>query len=229
MVTTCNFAVFYVDDSGSENAGYTTFTWIRVNPAHWAAATSRWLGFRATLRQRHGIPASVRLHATELAGGRGRTAHEHAWRPGRTGLAIIRAGLDAIATLPGITIGTAYRRTTARGRAFEADKQSLYQRLTATLNTALDDEDAYGTVVMDGDGTNTGYTQGHRSLPRQGRRLIEDPFFRHASASQWVQIADFAAWSAYRSLNATERRARTASWYEQILGRLDVNGGPIPL
>lgn len=229
MTLACNFAVFYIDDSGSETAGYTTFTWVRVDPAHWAAATEEWLDFRAATHHRHGIPASARLHATDLAGGRGKPTHEYDWPPVKTGLEIIHNGLTAIAGLPGLTVGTVYRHTIARGRAFEHDKQDLYRRMIAALNTDLHTDGAFGTVVMDGDGTNTGYTRGHRSLPRDERRLIEDPFFRHASVSQWVQIADLAAWSAYRSLRPTGRRNRTTSWYSRALGHLDVHGGPIPL
>ncbi|MEV1013194.1 DUF3800 domain-containing protein [Micromonospora sp. NPDC049801] len=232
MTTGTNFALFYVDDSGSEAHGLTTFSWIRIDPAHWAGATQRWLRFRAGVYRRHGIAADTRLHATDLAGGRGTWAQASAvktrTRARREGLSVIQDGLNAMAALPGITLGSVYRRTNAHGRDFERDKQDLYRCMIARLDAELREAGAFGVVVVDGDGTNVGYNRGHRSLDN-GRALIEDPFFRHASTSQWVQIADLAAWSGYRSLRPTGRRDKSATWYGQILRHLDRDGGPVEL
>ncbi|MEU8331591.1 DUF3800 domain-containing protein [Micromonospora sp. NPDC048839] len=226
MPTTCNFALFYVDDSGSEASGYTSYSWIAVDPARWSEADKRWLGFRSQTYRRHGIPASVRLHATDLAGGRGRPSMDPMWKRS-DGLVVIREGLRAIAALPGIGVGTVYRRTSARGSSFHNNKLDLYGRLVEILNRDLDVRDSFGMIVMDGDGSNLAYARSHRALTTGGRRLIEDPHFRHASVSQWVQIADFAAWSAYHSLRPTNRRTTSSTWYADILGHLDVNGGPV--
>ncbi|MFI6783481.1 DUF3800 domain-containing protein [Micromonospora sp. NPDC050276] len=228
MTTGTNFALFYVDDSGSEAHGLATFSWIRIDPAYWADATQRWLHFRAAAYRRHGIPADTRLHATELAGGRGTWAPTPAIRSRREGLTVIHDGLNAIAALPGITLGSVYRRTNARGRDFERDKQDLYRRMIARLDAELREVAAFGAVVIDGDGTNAGYNRGHRRLDN-GRALIEDPFFRHASTSQWVQIADLAAWTGYRSLRPAGRGDTSTTWYAQILRHLDRDGGPIEL
>ncbi|WP_328654519.1 DUF3800 domain-containing protein [Micromonospora sp. NBC_00330] len=228
MTTGTNFALFYVDDSGSEAHGLTTFSWIRTDPAHWADAIQRWLQFRAAIYRRHGIPADTRLHATELAGGRGTWAQAPATRSKRAGLAVIQDGLNAIAALPGITLGSVYRRTSSRGRDFERDKQDLYRCMVARLDAELREAAAFGAVVMDGDGTNGNYNRGHRCLDN-GRALIEDPFFRQASASQWVQIADLAAWTGYRSLRPAGRRDKSTAWYAQILQHLDRDGGPVEL
>lgn len=229
MSPSCNFTVFYVDDSGSEATGYTTFSWVQVNPANWADAMQQWLAFRADTFRRYGIPASTRLHATDLAGGRGNPSHDPASNGSAQGLELIRDGLDAIAALPGIALGTVYRQTTARGRDFENDKENLYRGMVAMLDRNLGAHGRFGMIVMDGDGSNAIYARGHRALDGQGRRLIEDPFFRQANSSQWVQIADFAAWTAYRSLRPSGRRNKTSSWYDRLLGHLDVNGGPLAL
>ncbi|MFG1881991.1 DUF3800 domain-containing protein [Micromonospora sp. NPDC049102] len=228
-MTGTNFAFYYVDDSGSEAHGLATFSWIRIDPAQWACATERWLRFRGAVYRRHGIPADIRLHATELAGGRGTWAQDPAGRAAWRGLNIIQEGLAAIAALPGITLGSVYRRTNARGRDFERDKQDLYGCMIANLDADLHDAAAFGAVVVDGDGTNSSYNRAHRVLANGSRALIEDPFFRHASTSQWVQIADLAAWTGYRSLRPGGRRDRTTTWYGQILRHLDSAGGPVEL
>jgi uncharacterized protein DUF3800 len=229
MSSSNDFALFYVDDSGSETQGLATFSWIRVDPARWSAATQRWLKFRAAIYRRHGIPADTRLHATELAGGRGTLARDQLGASPPHGLTVIEEGLNAIAGLPGITLGSVYRRTTAHGRSFEHAKQDLYQQMIARLDADLGQAAVYGAIVMDGDGTNTGYRRGHRKLDPGRRSLIEDPFFRHASTSQWVQIADLTAWTAYRSLRPCGRRDKTTNWYSRILRPLDADGEPTEL
>ncbi|GHJ45851.1 hypothetical protein Cs7R123_31930 [Catellatospora sp. TT07R-123] len=229
MPTTCNFDIFYIDDSGSEAAGCITFSWIQINPADWASAMQKWLAFRAEAYRRHGISASQRLHATDLAGGR-RNRSAAALRGNRQqGMALIREGLEAIAGLPGARLGTAYRMTSSRGRAYETDKQDLYEHVVRALDAQLQARDSFGAIVMDGDGTNGAYARAHRTLGEHGRRLIEDPFFRHADVSQWVQIADLIAWTGYRSLTVTNRRRAAMTWYANILGDLDVHGGPVIL
>ncbi|WP_192580229.1 DUF3800 domain-containing protein [Micromonospora sp. ALFpr18c] len=225
-MATYNFALYYVDDSGSEVSGYTTYSWIKIDPVHWAAADQQWLAFRAAVYRRYGIPASARLHATDLAGGRGRPGGSSTWKR-HDGLEVIREGLWTIATLPGVRVGSVYRRTQARGSSFREHKQDLYRSLVDTLDRDLGAQNSFGLIVMDGDGSDPAYARSHRSLGGTGRRLIEDPCFRRADVSQWVQIADFAAWSAYRSLRPDGRRTRPSSWYRDLLGHLDVNGGPI--
>ncbi len=82
---------------------------------------------------------------------------------------------------------------------------------------------------MDGDGSNTGYATSHHQRNITTSRLIEDPFFRHASTSQWVQAADLVAWTAYRSLRPGAHRAEHDSWYDGVLRPLDIHGGPVRL
>ncbi|MFB9239650.1 DUF3800 domain-containing protein [Plantactinospora siamensis] len=221
-----NFALYYVDDSGSEASGYVTYSWVRVDPAHWAEAEQQWLAFRAATFRRHGIATSARLHATDLAGGRGHRSAELIWKRA-DGLEIIHDGLRAISALRGVAIGTVFRRTAARGRDFHRHKQEVYRCMVDRLNSDLGTRGGFGLIVMDGDGGDPSYVRTHRALTPASRRLIEDPYFRHASVSQWVQIADLAAWSAYHSLRPAGRRTRTSYWYADMLGHLDRDGGPV--
>jgi hypothetical protein len=84
-------------------------------------------------------------------------------------------------------------------------------------------------IFMDGDGSAHGYYAAHRGLKLADRHIIEDPLFQVSHRSQWVQMADLAAWSAYHGLLRTPRRRFAWEWYGTYLGARDVNGGPISL
>jgi hypothetical protein len=84
-----------------------------------------------------------------------------------------------------------------------------------------------GMIFMDGDGTDRRYATAHRHLD-PARHLIEDPVFRPAEGDQWVQMADFAAWSAYQSILRHPARRRAWNWYPRTVGWLDP-AGPIAL
>lgn len=109
----CNFTLFYIDDSGSEAAGCTTFSWIEISPATWTDAADRWNNYRTALYERYGIPTADRLHATDLATGRGyRTRGTAGKKSADHGRQILRHGIETIASLPGAAVGSVYRRTT---------------------------------------------------------------------------------------------------------------------
>jgi hypothetical protein len=218
------FHLYYLDDSGAAATGYTTFTWLRLAPERWAAAQRTWLAYRDDLDTRYRIPPRQRLHATDLAAGRGTPSIDRHFDLRRYGHRIIHEGLQVIGGLAGLSVGTVYRRGGHPGRA----KRDLYRALAAHLDQQLRDADALGMIFIDG-GENRGYVTAHQVLDPHSRGLIEKPVFRSANQDQWVQMADFAAWSAYQSLapGRASRRART--WYPTILGPIDHHGGPIPL
>jgi hypothetical protein len=220
------FRLHYVDDSGSATSGITSFSWLQLQPGVWAAAQQTWLAFRHDLHTFHGIPVSRRLHATDLAGGRRNPSTRDGWDSRRHGARLVRDGLRTIASIPGLTVGTVYRRFGSS--ALSDAKRDLYQQLVHALDADLRQRGLMGMVFMDGDGSDRSYATAHRRLPAQ-RRLIEEPVFRHAGFDQWVQMADLAAWSAFQSLTPNHRRQAARSWYPDILGPIDVFGGPIEL
>lgn len=213
------FRLHYIDDSGAATTGYTTFTWLALAPEHWATAQQHWLRFRAGLYTRHRIPPGARLHATDLATGRGHPSLDPAFRVRTHGAAIVREGLQVIAGLPGLTVGTVYRHGGHPGQA----KHQLYAALVTHLDTQLRDAGLRGMVFMDGDGTDRHYTAAHRALTG-ARHLVEEPVFRSSAHDQWVQMADFAAWSAYQALARRPGKRRTWSWYADTVGRHDPHG-----
>ena len=60
-------------------------------------------------------------------------------------------------------------------------------------------------------------------------QIIEDPIFQASHVSQWVQMADLVAWSAYQSLNPNPGATFARSWYYDYLRAKDVNGGPLAI
>lgn len=223
----CGFRLHYMDDSGSHTSGLVSFTWLQIDPAHWGEAEQAWLAFRQDLYHRHRIPASRRLHATDLAGGRRNPSQEVTWDAIAHGATVIGEALEVVGEMSGLAVGTVFARVGHEG--FHAAKSALYQRLTVQLDADLRRRGQHGLVFMDGDGSDPIYTSAHRALPA-GRRLIEAPVFRLAEHDQWVQMADIAAWSAFQSLRRRKHHGRKLwTWYRQRLGHLDLFGGPLEL
>ncbi|GAB1690688.1 DUF3800 domain-containing protein [Krasilnikovia sp. M28-CT-15] len=218
------FRLFYIDDSGAHDSGYSTYTWLQLDPAHWVHAEQTWMRYRHELLRRHGIPVSYVLHATDLIAGRP-TSHGSTAVPRAQGAEIVHDGLTVIAGLPGLTVGTVYRQHQPHqpGRT----KYDLYQALVAHLDADLRAENTAGMVFLDG-ARNQEFVNAHRSLAT-GRRLIEEPQPRPATHDQWVQMADLVAYSAYQSIARRASKHRIWHWYPSILGHLDRHGGPIPL
>ncbi|RKR88278.1 hypothetical protein BDK92_2587 [Micromonospora pisi] len=214
------FRLHYIDDSGSADTGYTTFTWLALAPESWAAAQQQWLRFRADLYARHRIPPGARLHATDLTSGRSRPSLNPDFSVRTHGLTIVRDGLDVIAAIRGLTVGTVYRHG---GHPSEA-KRELYRALVNHLDGELHRTGHMGMIFMDGDGSDHRYAGAHRELHPDTRGLIEAPVFRSAEHDQWVQMADFAAWSAYQSILRKPTKRRFWNWYPRTLGPLDPHG-----
>jgi Protein of unknown function (DUF3800) len=84
-------------------------------------------------------------------------------------------------------------------------------------------------IFMDGDGSDQGYYSAHRALKLADRHVIEDPLFQVSHRSQWVQMADLVAWSAYQALQRSPDRRFAWNWYDDYLAAHDANGGPVAL
>jgi hypothetical protein len=218
------FRLYYLDDSGSPDSGYTTFTWLALEADRWQQAHQRWLGFRRTLARRYRIPASTPLHATDLVSGRSRPSTDPDFDTRAHGATIVREGLQVIAALPWCAAGTAYRHGGDPSKA----KTDLYRALVEHLDTDLHLDGSMGMILMDG-APDHRLIKAHREHHRsRGRRLIEQPQFHLSSSHQWVQMADFAAWAAYQSLVHNPAKAHTWHWYARTIGRHDPHG-PINL
>jgi hypothetical protein len=220
MSTPTRFRLYYLDDSGAADTGYTTFTWLALAPEHWQPALQRWLRYRRSLARRHRILASTPLHATDLVSGRHHPAAGDHFDAHADGPAVVRAGLDVIAAIPWLTVGTAYRHGGELGKA----KLDLYRAVLEHLDTELEQADAMGIILMDGAADHRLIKAHHQHHRTSHRRLIEQPQFHQSTSHQWVQMADLAAWSAYQAIARNPARAHTWNWYRHTVGRHDAHG-----
>ncbi|TFV52577.1 DUF3800 domain-containing protein [Blastococcus sp. TF02A-35] len=221
--------MFYVDDSGVENTGWATFSWIQTTPNGWRAMLRRWLDLRKELYEQFRIPPSVEIHATKFLGSRGRPSTDPAFNHRKQRIQAAELMLSTIAGMPGVGIGTAYRHTTARGSRYAEEKADLYLSLTQHLDQQLADAGNLGLIFMDGTGTDPTYRRAHRALKLATRSIVEDPIFQGSHLSQPVQAADLIAWTTYQHLLRHPGKKQFWTWYQDYLQPLDVNGGPIQL
>lgn len=122
-------------------------------------------------------------------------------------------------------IGTVYSQTTFRRNQFAKERARVYSELVGLIDARLSAAGELGILVMDGDGTDDSYLSAHRGLPLATRSVIEDPVFQHSHRSQWVQLADIAAYASYQHLLQHEGKEFSWPWYPRLIGR-DVLGGP---
>jgi len=229
-MTTAPVRLFYVDDSGAEDAGVVVYSWIECSAGDWRVGLRGWLDLRKDLYVRHGIPPAYELHATKFIRGVGNPSTRAEWNRRKQNRSLVmRAALTTIGRSPVLGIGTFYRRTSERGRAYQVQREHVYDALVAQIDTRLGAAGELGMIFMDGDGTATQYYNAHRALKLAHRNVIEDPLFVPAHRSAWVQMADLVAWTAYQSILRHPGKRFAWSWYDQhLLGR-DVSGGPMPL
>ncbi|MFD8498328.1 DUF3800 domain-containing protein [Amycolatopsis sp. NPDC059657] len=221
---------FYVDDSGAESTGFVVYSWIECSFGSWDQVRRHWLEFRRSLYMQYHVPASSELHATQFISGRGNPLQNpglHLSRADRR--AVTEEALATIGSCPLLRVGTVYRRTPARRKAYAVERDLVYAKFIDHLNARLRLDGEYAVVVMDGNGTAAGYDDAHLGLEGDFRRVLEAPWFKPAHTSQFVQMADIAAWTAYQGLLRYPGKEFAWPWYEKYLLRCDANGGPIAL
>jgi hypothetical protein len=222
------FRFYYVDDSGAEVSGYIVYAWIECVADAWNGSQRRWVDLRAALYTEFGIPPSVELHASPFLNGRGNPSLDPAWnRVKRYRRQVFEQVLYEVGTSPGLRVGAVYRQIAGTGRAYHDARVSAYRRLVAHFQARLAADDAYGMVMMDGDGSDPTYARAHRDLDLRSRRLLEDPFFKDSQHALWIQLADIVAYTAYQSLHRGPGKSFMWEWYDKYLRGSDVNGGPL--
>jgi len=201
--------IFYVDDSGNESI--TSFTALRVPASQWSAGLGRWLTWRRSLRDLHGVDVRYRLHATDWVTGRGRPAQDPSSSLNRSKPARWSAyvtALDALAATPELAVLTVSRPG--------VDRAATYRLLMHSIDRLLRNTRDHGLVVIDGE--NAELASLHRELDLASRTIVEDPWKRDARDSQWLQAADFAAYAAFQAMVRRPHRAFMWQWYERHLG-----------
>jgi hypothetical protein len=222
--------LFYVDDSGSVTTGYIVYSWIECSATEWREGLRTWLELRRDLYARYRIPPAYELHSSQFVNGRGRPSTDLAWNQRKQQRwAVAEELLATIGSCAQLRVGTVYRRTTAHGHGYHVEREDLYERLIQHLDARLAVDDELGMVFMDGDGTAAGYYTAHRGLKLAHRRVIEDPLFQASHRSQWIQMADLVAYTAYQALLQHPAKTFVSGWYDQYVRTSDANGGPLAL
>lgn len=215
--------MFYIDDSGDAASRTVVFGWVELELSAWSPALRRWLDFRNELHRAVGIPTDYELHSTVFVGGRGRpTDTEWDFRKEERGRVVAQA-LATIAGTEGLNVGAVYTNAPG-GEKYHAHKARAYAALVRMLDDRLTADGELGLVVMDGDGSDPAYRAAHRELKLSTRSVLEDPFFRGSDASQWIQMADMIAYSAYQHLMRKPTKEATWGWYSEILAAASVTG-----
>lgn len=220
--------LFYVDDSGAQETGWAVFAWIECTFPNWSTGLRAWLDLRKSLYAQHQIPPSAELHATLFINGRGNPSQNPGLNMSKSARhAVAEEALATICQCAELHVGSVYRHTTARRKAYAAERNATYVGMVDHLDTRLGAAGENGMIIMDGDGTETSYYSAHRGLKLSSRNLIEDPLFVPAHRSAWVQMADFVAWTTYQSLLQHPGKRFAWGWYDRYLRACDVNGGPV--
>jgi len=222
--------LFYVDDSGSRDSGYVVYSWIECTLPNWCAGLRSWLELRETLAEAYGIAPSTELHATTLVTGRGLPSTDRAVNTSRrTRQLVAERALATIGRSADFQVGTVYRRILRDATRYPSVRDAVYVKLISYLNDRLRTRSEYGMIFMDGNDTAPSYCSAHRELKLGQRHIIEDPMFMPSHRSQWIQMADLVAWTAYQSLARHPNKQFAWDWYDSHLKDRDVNGGPVAL
>lgn len=215
--------LIYIDDSGATATRYVVYGWVELDITDWQPALRAWLDWRHALHARVGIPTDYELHATKFANGRGRPTGT-AWDGRKSERShVMTEALQTIATLPGVATGSVFSQYT-RSRDHRLTQSQTYARLVQWLDARLTSSGDLGVIVIDGDGTDPTYRSAHRQLKLATRSVIEDPFFHGGHQSQWVQMADITAYTAYMRLAGIADKKQMAGWYEEYLAASAVTG-----
>lgn len=209
--------LIYVDDSGAEQTGYATFSWLEVSLDDWRSGLAEILKWRAHLTKQYGIPKHYELHAVNFANGRGNPSVHEAWNRRKAHRsAVFDEAFTRFSHWSWLRAGTVYSKTELPRDAFARERARVYTELVRHLDSRLDANGEWGLLVMDGDGSDTSYITAHRELPIETRALIEDPAFQHSSRSQWVQLADLTAYASYQALAQIPEKKFAWNWYDML-------------
>lgn len=214
------FRVYFVDDSGDSAKGIAVYAWIEVDTAQATEAMAVWLRFRQQLFESHRIPTDAELHSTDFLGGRGRPSMEDKVNQSKVvRREIFVSALKIIGDLPGVSIGAVYRTSPHRRSGFTEAMRDAFCRLVLGIDRRLFLGGLQGIMVIDGDGDGSChvYTRLFRSLNLSGQQLIAGPFFQPSYDSQWIQIADMVAYTAFQAVIKRPDRQFCWSWFEDYI------------
>lgn len=209
--------LLYTDDSGE--AGVTFFSGLLIPIDQWTESLRRWLEFRRWMHKKHQVPASFELHAYAWTPAKDVPVPNDADAPVNTTKGIRREipekGLKTISALPGLAVVTVQHPSPVKADA--------YKDLLEGVSDELEKRGAWALMVVDGDPKNPDphVRDAHRQLKLKHRRVIEDGWLQDASVSQFIQMADLVAHSAFQAHHKLPARQFMWGWYAQHVHELE--------
>jgi len=205
--------VVYVDDSGDHE--YSLHTGLLFPQEWWTEYLRRWLQFRRTIYQQHGVPSRYELHSYEWVMGKGKPVGGNPEAPVNRSVSLRRE----IAENALKTINSMLDLRVVTCRYPGPIKSEAYARFIQEISVQLIESDAHAVIVMDGDPINPDphVRRAHRDLPVESRRVLEDGWIQNSAASQFIQMADLAAYSAHQAVVKNNARKFMWDWYETYL------------
>lgn len=224
--------LIYIDDSGHPQTGLVVYGWVEFSPDRWTSILRSWLDTRRRLWRESGVPATRELHTTEYVNGRGRISsrfpdrHRHEgvehWKD--LGREVAARCLETLRSAEGLSVGAVFRQGAPERLA--QTRRDAYAALIDRFERELLDADALGMVFMDGDGSDSSYRKAHRALKLDQRRVVEDAIHLDSRHSQFEQMADLVAWSAYAHLDRHAGNEFAWDWYVHSLVERDRSRAP---
>jgi len=216
--------MIYVDDSGVEERGWIVYGWVEVTPEGWRRGLRAWLELRKALFQDYVIHVSTELHATKFLQGRSeitaappeRFKDEDGniqWKD--LGREVGERCLKLLRDCPEIRVGAVHHHTALRGKDYNEEKHRVYAALVERFDQELRASDSYGFITMDGEELR--YRDAHRALKLDTRHVIEDPAYHDSKMSQWTQMADLVAYTAYIEVNQHAGNEFGWTWFNDYL------------
>lgn len=208
----------YIDDSGDETLA--VYTALLLPIERWTEALTLWLSFRKNLYRDYGIPADFEIHCKDLIqAGKGRPA------PGITyGVNTEASKRRRVLELANATIRSIPDLQVVAKVHAHVSPDHCYRTLLSEIDAQMAAGDSWALLVVDGDGSQPYQKAAHRDLKLANRRIVEDPWHQGSHASQFVQMADVAAYSVFQAHRLRESRRQLWGWMATYLHPKELPG-----
>lgn len=210
--------VAYIDDSGDED--YAVYTALLVPIEVWTKTLRKWLTFRQNLYQTYLIPADYEIHCKDLIrAGKGTPAPSITY-----GVNTEASKRRKVLELATATIGTLQGVRMIAEVMTHSTPEACYRTLLRKIDAEMVSEDGWAMAVVDGNGSDGSHKAAHRALKLDLRRIVEDPWHQDSQLSQFVQMADVAAYMVFQAHRARDSRKPLWGWMRRYLHPIEVPG-----
>jgi hypothetical protein len=224
--------MIYMDDSGRPQNGLAVLGWIDFHPDHWSSVLGQWIETRKLLWREYGIPVRKELHTTAYVNGRDRISkripskyvHDEKTYWKDFGIDVALTCLHTLSSIEGLAIGSSFNQ--AHDGGIHVTKMHLYEDYLENFELELSRENALGLVFIDGNGNDQIFMKAHRKLARTNRLILEDPIHMNSKHSQFIQMADLVAWTAFAEVHESRDVRFAKNWYSEYLSSRDLSRTP---